>query len=333
MSLWVNMRQTRLSRSIQYFTEYSKNIATHVKFDITKKAPSFPYDFQIQTINSCNGSCIMCPNSRYKKRKSEYMSDELFNKILAEIVQEKNSTTTMALFLQNEPLLDENIDNKIKYIKLKSCSRIKTLLTTNGKMLSNENITKIGDAGLDEISISLDAFREETYKKIRRGDDFQSICKNIDNLLESNYDFNISVRFVLQKDNASEIQEFIEYWHKRGVRTIVSQINNRSGDLQNYDALQFNREDISVDDGLRKGFWGKIIRCCPKVLTTMNILWNGDVILCCSDYQKKLILGNIKNTTIKRIWNSNKYQEIRRLLYYKQYKKIPVCRECKGYWK
>jgi hypothetical protein len=46
-------------------------------FRIRKKARPFPLVFQIQTIDLCNGSCIMCPRSNIKDKKSISMSNEL----------------------------------------------------------------------------------------------------------------------------------------------------------------------------------------------------------------------------------------------------------------
>lgn len=68
-------------------------------------------------------------------------------------------------------------------------------------------------------------------------------------------------------------------------------------------------------------------RCSTPILT-FNILYDGKVILCCDDYNKKMILGNINNSSIKEIWNSKQYENIRKMLYNGEYKKIPVCCNC-----
>ncbi|MCI6218006.1 MAG: SPASM domain-containing protein [Helicobacter sp.] len=43
---------------------------------------------------------------------------------------------------------------------------------------------------------------------------------------------------------------------------------------------------------------------CPNIFYQLLVHSNGDVSLCCADYLKKLVLGNIKTTRLKDIWNS-----------------------------
>jgi radical SAM protein with 4Fe4S-binding SPASM domain len=69
-------------------------------------------------------------------------------------------------------------------------------------------------------------------------------------------------------------------------------------------------------------------KCCISLLAEFNILWNGDVILCSNDFGKKMILGNINDSSIKEIWNGPQYQAIRKLQYKGEYQKISVCRNC-----
>ena len=83
-----------------------------IRSNLTKKALDFPIEIQIQTINACNGSCLMCPNSQIKKQKIETMSEELFNKIIREIIGENSRLRYVDLYLQNEPLMDKDIFKK-----------------------------------------------------------------------------------------------------------------------------------------------------------------------------------------------------------------------------
>ncbi len=71
-----------------------------------------------------------------------------------------------------------------------------------------------------------------------------------------------------------------------------------------------------------------MVKGCSTPLTTFNIMSNGDVILCCNDFSNKLILGNVNDLSIREIWNSEKYQEIREMLYKGEYKKISGCSTC-----
>lgn len=59
------------------------------------------------------------------------------------------------------------------------------------------------------------------------------------------------------------------------------------------------------------------------------LTWTGEVILCCEDYHRKYVLGNIKDQSIKEIWNSRKNRTLRRQLRKKDFR-LPICKACMG---
>ena len=48
-----------------------------------------------------------------------------------------------------------------------------------------------------------------------------------------------------------------------------------------------------------------------KPWTAMTIAWNGDVLLCCFDYDAKCVVGNVKEQTLIQIWDGDKVKAIR----------------------
>lgn len=298
------------------------------EYNITRRVKPFPSIFQIQTINLCNASCKMCPISKMGNIKPEIMSDKLFKKIIEEISREHLKFTSIYPYLQNEPLMDADIFNKLKLIKKFSDEQISTGLVTNGTLLTLEKIKELEKSEVDIIIISLDAFTEETYNKIRQGLNFKKVMKNIENLIDSSYDNYLAVKFVLQKDNISELNVFKNYWKKKGVSVHISYLSNRSGDLNTFNDLCLEKKDLPISIKAKSNFDMITTRGCHYPMITFNILSNGDVILCCENYSKKIILGNVEHSSIKEIWNSKKYQNIRNLIYKKEFEKIPPCIGC-----
>lgn len=315
------------------FIQYALFQKRIFEYGIKRKVLPFTSAFCIQTINLCNGSCIMCPIGKNSQKKDMKMSDNLFEKIVIEIAQNHLRSTYIYLFLQNEPLMDKDIFNKSKQIKKISHRKIKTGIVTNGTLLSDGKINELISSEVDEILFSLDALTEETYKIIRHGLDFKDVMKNIDNLIGTGYEKYIGVKFVVQKDNISEFDDFKKYWNKKGIPVQLSPLNNRSGDLDCYEDLRLKMRKNSfigkVKHNILSIMNGRIIgRGCSTPLTTFNIMYNGDVILCCDDFSNKMILGNVNESSIKEIWNNKQYQKIREMLYNGEYKKIPVCETC-----
>jgi len=46
----------------------------------------------------------------------------------------------------------------------------------------------------------------------------------------------------------------------------------------------------------------------------IHILFNGDVVLCCMDWKRKVVLGNVRSQSIEKIWNSRKYEAVRKII-------------------
>lgn len=80
-------------------------------------------------------------------------------------------------------------------------------ITTNG-ILVDEYMETFKIAGMKTINISLDTLKKEKYQIITRRDNFDTVRKNINLLIESGFHVNINV--VLMKDfNESEIVDFV----------------------------------------------------------------------------------------------------------------------------
>jgi radical SAM protein with 4Fe4S-binding SPASM domain len=270
----------------------------------------------------------MCPLSQIRKKNPTIMSDTVFDKIIREIVQHKLKFTYIYLFLQNEPLIDKDIFKRFKLIKTISKGKIKTGLVTNGSLFTKEKIEDLVQSELDELIFSIDAFTENTYIKIRQGLDFKVVLQNIENVIHSDYTGHLAVKFVVQKDNISELEDFKQFWNKKGIPVQITDLRNRSGDLNSFDNIRLKDENKKFFGKVLNYFLRKVIRGCSTPLTTLNILSNGDVILCCDDFSNKLILGNVKNATINDIWKSRQYKKIREMLFNGEYEKIPACRTC-----
>ena len=61
-----------------------------------------------------------------------------------------------------------------------------------------------------------------------------------------------------------------------------------------------------------------------------KILWSGEVVPCCRDAQGEMVMGNIFQEDISRIWNGPRYRSFRKKLL-KQPAEIGICHLCSGY--
>lgn len=244
--------------------------------------------FRIETINTCNLKCVMCTYPMVT-RKKEIMSMDLYKKI----INESAELGVKRVSLQNygEPLLDPHIFDRIKYAKSKG---LKTSFYTNATFLRGDVVDKVFDSGLDIIKFSLDAGDKETYEKIRLGGDWKQVKKNVISFYNRREELGLKtpqilIRMVKQESNKDKIGEYKKFWKKYSDIVDVSPVDNRTGD--------------EIDTSRKTAypcFIGK----------NLVILSNGDVVICCIDYDGKLVVGNVKKQTLKEIINSERFKKV-----------------------
>jgi len=81
-------------------------------------------------------------------------------------------------FNYGEPFLHPQALEMIEYVK-KNYPHIYLYTSTNGLMLDQEKIFRLVQAGLDEITFSVDGSDQRTYARYRQGGDFAKLLKNM----------------------------------------------------------------------------------------------------------------------------------------------------------
>ncbi len=211
---------------------------------------------EIETVNRCNGGCSFCPVS-VKNEKREYvkMTDQLFKKIIDQLA-EIDYSGRLALFSNNEPLLDDRILDFHKYAREKLLNA-RMHLYTNGTLLTKEIFVELIKY-LDELII--DNYNQNL--------DLIPASKMIKEYAEENPEIKQKVTIVLRKPN--EI------------------LTSRGGDAP-------NRTEVNIENGIScvHPFQqliirpdGKVSLCCndPLGKSTMGDaneeslldIWNGE---------------------------------------------------------
>lgn len=283
------------------------------------KVSDFPKMIIFDILNICNLRCYHCPQKELKKR-SNYrpliLDFNLFKKIIDEISEHK--VDLVRFTGDGEPLLHKNILEMITYAKPKVEGKIN--LTTNGILL-NENIERyLLELPIDFIDISIDAFSEKKYNQIRQGGDFRKLINNIHNLISLKSKLNsptkIMVNMINQELVKDEVRNFKNYWTPLVDYVLIRNLHT----VNNY--LEANNKNIEIKNRYP----------CPHLYKRITIDFIGNVKFCAHDWFDNSIIGNLKNNTIKKIWEGTKYRHIRLCHEQDKFDKIPLCRNCQD-WK
>ena len=295
----------------QIYRKYINQISEK-KINKIKKNKS--YNFGIENASFCNAHCTFCPNAKMKRKKM-IMSMEVFSKIVDRIKKEGIAPTQFNMSGTGEPLIDKNLFKKIRLLK-KEFPEATVFFPTNLN-LANENIRKnMIDSGLDNISVSLNANFAKDYKKIM-GLDYKTTIDNLNKLIsmrnKAKSKLKINLKLAANPVNKDSIDKFIGKWEKRVDSIGVSWIHSWAGSVANGST----NED-------------KIPRYpCRQIFEQIVILANGDVALCCIDYEGTIIGGNVMKDKILDAFYSLKINKIRQMQKNGKIRDIKLCSKCR----
>jgi MoaA/NifB/PqqE/SkfB family radical SAM enzyme len=262
------------------------------------------------------------------------MDQKLYVDIL-DMFKKAGTVRLLSPMLQSEPLLDPFIIDRIKLAKKVLGSETMVSIVTNGSLLTPKRAHSLVEAGIDRIEISIDAMDEGTYQKLRPGLSFSRVMENTKRLLANYSDIDVVVRFLYHKDNRGQEQIFKRYWRRKGADILFTPIVNRAGFVDDFDKVR--RSKYGPLKYFKKYLWRLLIRFvagadepskCVLPFSWMYILVDGKAVLCCYDWGPIDIVGNLQTQTLEEVWNGEKLNAYRHLLWANMYSKSHVCRNC-----
>jgi len=270
-----------------------------------------PLAIAIESTNMCNADCIMCGRNNLS-RNEMIMSSKLFKKIIMEAKTKRIKLFQLSFY--GEPLLDEDLIDKINYIKT-NIEDSWTKIVTNASLMTKEKSVALLNAGISEIRISVEGNNRKEYENIRRGLKFDEVLSNIENLKKlrdsnSSYKTDIIITGLnLINYPLNEVQ-FKDYWAK-------------------YADAVYIRNENQIDIKLGESFHHKVLPC-DELFTTLPILADGSYTICIYDWYGKEVYGNINNSTISQAWFSKKllFYKLMHLIGFKR--NMSLCNNC-GY--
>ena len=306
-----------ISKNKIYDSLYEKKISSSIK----RLEKEFPMGVDIGVTNACNSDCIMCPHSKLTNIGT--MDMKLYKKIIDNCAKLKIKDIVLSFF--GEPLLDRTLIEKIKYAKGK---RINVSFYSNASLLNESWAKKLIESGLDQITISFDGYSKEVYEKIRRGLKFEVVKNNILNLMKLKTKLKaknpkINLVLVELEENKHEIKKFYGEWKNHVESINIINMGNWAGKINK----KGTKESFHFNYKVKR-------KPCALIWQKMVVDWNGDVVLCCDDWNHSIILGNLKKQTIEEIWKGEKLREIRKAHLEGKFYKIPICTKCnkKSIW-
>jgi len=326
-------RVDSMGYAMQLYGAYRRAVRQYSAVDDMAATP-FPRYIQLQTINACQASCTMCPYPVYSKVfQRGRMDDALFDRVVDEIARH-DEVETFVPMLQNEPLLDKRLFEKIAQVKRATGGRVRVELVTNGAFLTDETVERIRESGLDTLDVSLDAASPEVYARVRPGLDFDAVIAGVERVIAARLPHTkLYVRLVRVRENVREVKAFARRWRDLGVPVFIYSAHDRAGSVERFDAdHRIAERELTFLQRLERRASRLYMGHCPVPFAMTSVLHDGQMLMCVHDWGRKVVVGNVGEASIAELWNGERMREIRRALSARRYHDVAACRDC-SLWK
>lgn len=314
----------------------------------------------MELTNHCNFSCEFCPNSVMKRRRG-MMSSDMAQSILDEIG--RSPLVKLVLFhLMGEPSLHPNLPEIAEYAQLRN---VEVCITTNGSRFHEGLLRALLEANVGKIILSLQTPDAKSFAMRGAGGlSFEEYASRITAITRSfienskTHRTEMTVSFLSSPfrrlivplmeefsiaDTTSVLREQLRAWSERILRG--TELEPRLPDVLHriMRAGVFRENTLPITEKLSfqtrfVGDWGnhfrkKLIRArfgyCPGLQEHFGILWNGDYVYCCTDYDGKTSTANFNTCSVTDYLRSREVQQTVRG--FQKFRVIhPHCRLCMG---
>lgn len=304
----------------------------------------------IEPVAACNLKCPFCQVPGWRRAiETTPMTLEVFEKIINQFP----GLMWVKIQGMGEPFLNRQLPDFLAYCTGK---RIKTVIISNGTLLTKAMGEKIIDSGLSEIYFSFDGATRETYESLRVGANFEEVLGNIRGLCELKKARNSNIRIgmvclVSTEQVLKELPRYVQMAFDNGVREV--QIKKR---LKNWKKADNSGTYVITSMMKVSGFYDynkyfeqakEKARClgvrltitsdsdfsftnpCPWPWCSVYISAEGKVIPCCTiGIPETWCMGDLRKENIRKIWNNASYRMLRRDM--KKNSIRNLCKPCYG---
>jgi len=300
----------------------------------------------IDVTNRCNLNCRYCFNYNNIKKCKIDLPISIIKKILSDDEAPKISNWILS---GGEPLLYPDLDEALDLFKQMN---IRPKIATNGTLLTPEVADKLVSLGVASVQFSLDTLDKNKFVELSNSTPAY-LNKIITNLL---YAVKLPLRKVvasiLTKINLQDTYELMPFLYNLGVDSYTVYIFTPGTDLismRDY-MVDFNDIPLIIDKLIEHYYqvcntriidtnifpilktpiyekWNSKIDLrmhgCSAGNMTLSVKTNGKVSPCLCQSSNEFICGDITDSNLSSIWNSQKLKN-----YLNIYNRIPECGTC-----
>ncbi|ATX78638.1 radical SAM additional 4Fe4S-binding SPASM domain-containing protein [Mariprofundus aestuarium] len=288
-----------------------------------------PYLLYVDPSSACNFQCRFCPTGHkdiingagYRRG---VLDMQLFRKLLDDLGQFEQPLRVMRMNKIGEPLLNKQLPEMIALAK--ASGRVNYIdLATNASLFSETLLSELVAAGLDRINISLEGMSAEQYKKTALVDfDFDHLVAMVRWLYAHRGDCEVTVKIPSSCIEEDQKQTFFDTFGDHCDRIFIEDLSPiwPNFDVEEHAGVEFNEEVGQYSQQL------KVKDVCSYIFYSAVINSDGTVSACCPDWSQGLVIGDLGTESLKEIWNSEAFYELRKQHLQRKRMENSICSGC-----
>lgn len=275
-----------------------------------------PLNVQLQTTSACNGGCVFCPHPEsWQRHHSGVMAEPLFRRIVRQL--QGRRIGKLLPYLESEPLCDPQLFARVDHALCRlDVSRLE--LSTNAALLDGprlDELARVCRGVKHELWISFHGVDRASFEAIT-GLPFSRTLDNVVALLEraQSEDLNLRIRGAGQPRLPGEDRPC--WFDEEDYRAFWDRVFTRHR-LRRRPAVEFFTYHDRAGS-VRRGRMGFGVRrdlsdaYCVRVDRWLHFLYTGELILCCMDYNKEAVVGDVSRQDLDQIFGSPTHLELAR---------------------
>jgi len=280
----------------------------------------FPSQLVVDVTEFCNLACIHCPYEAVTRPKGKLRANldpALHAAMVTEVGAAGRGICRYIRYTgEGEPTLHPKLTEFFADAKARTGAMV--ALTTNGLLLDAARRRDLLDAGVDVIDISLDAFRDDTYAKIRVKGELPVAREYALKLIEETRGTNTKVMlsYVDQPLNQGEAQPFKEFWEAKGADFVVLRRTHSCAG--------------SIDD-IAQRMWREAPvprKPCLYPWERLTLGPDGRIVFCPTDWLGRAVIGHLAEESLQSVWQGPKMEALRQAHLTNSFANHEFCGQC-----
>lgn len=292
----------------------------------------------IELTDQCNLKCGYCPKSVGIGVAGQHIDFDLYKSIVDgafAAAPRKEPIKHVSLVGFGEPLLYPKLVEAVTYLRAKARD-VEIILTSNGLLISRDWGIRLAAAGVNRMTISVNATSREQYAEINRADLYEKVVANTKAFLaavnEGDSGLRVHVQVLEGPNGPEEIEQFRREWQPylgRCGEIQVSPYVNWAGQLDDGLIKLKKKNEAPKAAPARKRAYP-----CSQLMGNWIVTREGNALPCCMVLPAEkgdLNLGNVKVSSFQDLFQKGRILDLRRKNLNEGLGSVSPCNKCDAY--